>query len=200
MCEVLVTFDVDPLRNEEVNIKIDSEWAVREGVVCEPFINTRTIKQNGVTQWGLRRHRGFPARDILVSAWVPHKHATYEQRFFVRGAETDVSIFVNKNNNYCRTFGGVFESDRARPFPSRISVSDQGQINLDDRTYFVPSKLISPVADIVRHDGTWLMCSSREGKTYIADPQHIHEFDFPAKNIKITPQLINVQVDSSRSA
>lgn len=197
MTEILVTFENSGGDRKDINIIVDGEWAVREGLLEDPFLEVRFHESGGVIQIGVRKRIPLAPRDIMVSAWCKPGCSSVEQRFFVRGAKTNV--LPPNSTRSCWSSGGFFSTDKGSPFPSRIVVTKDGEVIMDESRHFIPPEIVSDEMDIIRFEGSWIMVSSRKGKTYISTPDRLNVYDFDCTNISVNKDLISAKLDGGMS-
>lgn len=201
--EVSVTFVDVPHRNyDDVNIKIASVWAVKNGEIQKGFRTTHRHHSGDIMGWSVRSVTGLPPKDILVQAWCGLDRCTIEQRFYVRGAKVDFSHNIPTNHNWCKVPGGVLTCKKPSvPFKTGIKVNPNGTIeNSLGLKFFIKPQWLGDEFHAYEHKrGLWTIVGLSKSRVYITGVNKFNKYEFGALAAKITDDFINLVVSENES-
>ena len=169
---------------EFVNIKIDGEYAVKDGQTTKKYITIESFNIGNKIKWSIRRRSPLPKSDIFVDARSSPSCYTVEQRFFTKGAKVEKE-FSPDYKNWCLTKSGVY-SCAGTPTRTRVQLEK-----------FVSQELIDSCnhADFAIYDTGWRFVGCQDDKTILVGNDVEREFNFTSENPRIEKDLISVETD-----
>lgn len=201
--EISVIFlDVPHRSYDDVNIKVASVWAVKDGEIQPGFRTSYRHHANGTMSWSFRSLTGLPPKDILVQAWCGLDRCTIEQRFYVRGAKVEYAHRIPKDHNWCKVEGGVLTCPKPFiPFKTGIKVSPKGVIkNSAGLTFFVKPQWLGDSFHAYEHKGgMWTVVGLSKSRVYVIKVNRFNKYEFGAQSATITDEFINLQLSHNES-